>query len=300
MLIKIERCPVCQSSRIKAYKKGSLKAEELSPEKIKITDAEYGQTWDLSQCQDCGYIFANPCPEASILARLYHEVEDPAYELEALGRRKNFRRLLRRLEKLLPNRGTLLDVGAATGLLLVEARQRGWDVTGIEPSRWAVEIAARKYGLALHPESFEDFEAREKKFDALTLVDIIEHTPYPRKLIEKARDCLKPNGILVIVTPDIKSLTARLAGNRWWHFRPGHLGYFQRQSLQKLVELASFEILKWKRYSWSFSLDYLLRRLRPFSWLLKIPGLASLWPRIQIKLALGDSFEIYARKKEPI
>jgi SAM-dependent methyltransferase len=133
-----------------------------------------------------------------------------------------------------------------------------------------------------------------------TLVDILEHTPDPRKLVEKARDWLNPGGILVIVTPDIKSLAARLAGNRWWHFRPGHLGYFQRQSLQKLLELASFQILKWKRYSWSFSLDYLLRRLHHFSWLLKISGLSSLWPRIQIKLALGDSFEVYARKKEKI
>jgi hypothetical protein len=158
MLIEIKKCPVCQSSRISPYKKGSLKPEELTPEKIKITDAEYGQTWDLSQCQDCGYIFANPCPAASILARLYHEVEDPAYEVEAPGRRRNFRRLLRRLEKLLPNKGSLLDVGAATGLLLVEARQRGWEATGIEPSRWAVEIAARKYGLALHLGSFESFE----------------------------------------------------------------------------------------------------------------------------------------------
>ena len=300
MLIKIEQCPVCQSSSIRPYKKGSLKPEELSPEKIKITDAEYGQTWDLSQCRECRYIFANPCPDASILARLYQEVEDPAYEVEAPGRRRNFRRLLRRLEKFLPTKGILLDVGAATGLLLVEARQRGWEVAGIEPSRWAVEIAARKYGLALHPGSFETFDTRKEKFDALTLVDILEHTPYPRKLVEQARDCLKTGGILVIVTPDIKSLAARLAGNRWWHFRPGHLGYFQRESLQKLIELASFEILKWKRYSWSFSLDYLLRRLRPFSWLLKIPGLASLWPRIQIKLALGDSFEVYARKKETI
>ncbi len=131
--------PSANSSKIIPYKKGSFSLEELTPEKIKTTDAEYGHIWDLSRCPACGYIFANPGPKESLLAILYKEVKDPDYEAEARGRRRNFRRLLSRLEKFLPGKGHLFDVGAATGLLLIEARQRGWQVNGIEPSRWAVK-----------------------------------------------------------------------------------------------------------------------------------------------------------------
>lgn len=300
MWIKIDHCPLCYSSKIFPYKKGNLSLEGLTPDKIKITDAEYGQIWDLSRCPACGYIFANPGPGKSLLAILYNELKDPDYEAEAEGRRRNFRRLLSRLEKFLPEKGHLFDVGAATGLLLIEARQRGWQVAGIEPSRWAVETAAKKYGLHLYLGSFEDFKGNGNQYDAITLIDILEHTPEPRKIVVKARELLKPDGIIVIVTPDIESLAARLAGRRWWHFRPGHLGYFHRKSLQTLLHLTSFQVLAWKRYSWSFSFDYILKRLPGLSWLTQVSNLASLWPRIQIKLALGDSFEVYAQKKEII
>ncbi len=300
MWTKINHCPLCHSSKIKPYKKGNLIQRGLTPEKIKITDADYGKIWDLSRCQVCGYVFANPFPGESLLASLYIQVEDPEYEAEAEGRRRNFRRLLHQIEKFVPQKGSLFDVGAATGLLLIEARQRGWKVAGIEPSRWAVKIAAEKYGLHLHLGSFEDYRHDENQYDVVTLVDILEHTPDPKKIMVKARELLKPGGIIVIVTPNIESLAARLAGCRWWHFRPGHLGYFNRRSLKTLLNLTSFQVLSWKKYSWNFSFNYLLKRLSVLSWLTKVPKLASLWPRIQIKLALGDSFEVYARKQEVI
>ncbi|MCX7974690.1 MAG: class I SAM-dependent methyltransferase [Candidatus Aminicenantes bacterium] len=269
----------------------------LSPEKIKITDADYGLTWDLSRCLDCSFVFANPCPEEKFITSLYSEVKDPAYEVEALGRRQTFRRLLHRLEKLRPQRGYLLDVGAATGLFLDEAKKRGWQVLGIEPSRWAVEIA-QKQGLKVFQGSLEDFKIDDQRYDVITLIDVLEHTPNPRKIVEKVQKLLKPQGLILIVTPDLESFLAKLTGRYWWHYRPAHLVFFNRQSLKKLLALTHFEVLSWKRYSWHFSLSYLFSRL-PFTfWLLHKPFLSSLWSRIQLKLALGDSFEVYAQKKE--
>jgi SAM-dependent methyltransferase len=295
---KRERCPVCFCPELQPFKKGSLALENLTPEKIMITDAEYGLTWDLSRCRHCAFVFANPGPDPELLAQLYSEVKDPDYEVEATGRRRNFRRILRRLEKWAAEKGRLFDVGAATGLFLDEAQKSGWQVSGIEPSRWAREQARIKYGLSLHPGSLETFNPNQLVYDVVTLIDILEHTPNPRLIMEKVNGLLKTKGVLVIVTPDLNSLAARLAGRGWWHFRPGHLGYFNRRSLQHLLDLTGFVVLSWRRYSWSFSLDYLLRR-RPFlSPFLKLPGLASFWSRIPIKLALGDSFEVYAQKKE--
>ena len=41
--------------------------------------------------------------------------------------------------------------------------------------------------------------------------------------------------MLVIVTPDIGSLAARIMGGRWWHYRVAHINFFNRRSLAWLL-----------------------------------------------------------------
>jgi SAM-dependent methyltransferase len=291
-------CPACAGGSIREYRKGTFSGR-LTQDEIKITDSQYGKTWDLSICAGCGHIFANPCPAPDSLASLYGRVEDPVYEEEARGRSKNFRRILRRLEKFLPMKGALFDVGAATGILLDLARRRGWEPAGIEPSSWAVEVAAQKYGLDLFEGRLETAPLPEGRYAAMTMVDFIEHTPVPFEALRKARAILKPGGVLVLVTPDNHSWAARIAGRRWWHLRPAHLAFFSRRSLSALFRRAGFAVVAERRYAWTFSLHYLLSRKPAFQAALKAGILASLLKRIPLKLALGDSFEIYAIKDGP-
>jgi SAM-dependent methyltransferase len=293
----LSNCPVCSSPNFVLFKKSSFDSLSLSEEHIKITDSEYGQTWELSRCQECTHVFANPAPVPSLIQSLYSRVEDPDYEEEARGRGKNFRRILSRLDKLSTRKGRLLDVGAATGILVRLAKEKGWEAEGIEPSAWAVRFARDNYGLNLIEESFEAAGLEFETYSVVTMVDFIEHTARPLENLEKASRILAPDGILCLVTPDIASFTARLMGRRWWHFRPGHLSYFTSNSLEFLLGRAGFEILKKRKYSWTFSAYYLLSRKQALRYLIKNPRTALFWKRIPIKLALADSLEIYAVKR---
>ncbi|MDH7511494.1 MAG: class I SAM-dependent methyltransferase [Clostridiales bacterium] len=293
--IDLATCPACAGQRIRRYKKGTY-AGRLTQDEIKITDSQYGRVWDLSLCLDCGHIFANPCPSPDFIFSLYGEVCDPEYEEEAAGRSRNFLPILESLERVIPERGALFDVGAATGILLDLARSRGWEPDGIEPSSWAVKTAAEKYGLALRHGPFETACLKGNAYAAVLMVDFIEHTPLPHEAVVRAQRILRPAGILVLVTPDIRSPAARIAGRRWWHLRPAHLAFFSRASLQALLSRAGFTIIEERRYAWTFSAHYLLSRKRLTRVLLKNSAMSSFFKRIPIKLALGDSFEIYARK----
>ncbi len=295
--MSLRSCPACAGQRLRPFRKGTYRGR-LNEEQIKITDSQYGKTWDLSLCVDCGHLFANPCPSPAFLRSLYSRVEDPDYEAEASGRARNFLPILRRLEALMPAKGLLLDVGAATGILLDLARRRGWNTDGVEPSGWAVQVAAEKYGLKLRPGAFEEVELEENAYDAVTLIDLIEHTAFPFEVVRKARTILRPGGFLVLVTPDIHSPAARIAGRRWWHLRPAHLAFFSRGSLTALLTRAGLSIVKESRYAWTFSLHYLLSRQKITRPLLRATRLASFFKKIPIKLAFGDSFEIYARKDD--
>jgi SAM-dependent methyltransferase len=297
---KFERsdgCPVCASKKIDPYKKGTFDYALLNMEQIKITDSEYGKIWDLDRCRDCGHIFANPTPKPEFIRSLYSQVEDPAYDLESEGRSQNFIGILRVLGEMRPARGALFDVGAATGILLRLAREQGWTADGIEASDWAVAYAAKKYGIRVLQGFFEETNEAAGPYQAVTMIDFIEHTPKPGDAIRKACAILAPGGIVCLVTPDIHSVAARLAGKRWWHLRPGHLAYFSARSLETLLAGAGFKIVKKKRYAWTFSLYYLLSRKKFFNFLTRKRRLVSFFGKIRIKLALGDSFEIYAIKE---
>jgi 2-polyprenyl-3-methyl-5-hydroxy-6-metoxy-1,4-benzoquinol methylase len=292
-----ENCPVCTSRRLRSFKKGTLSARFFDETKLKTTYGRYGEVWALGECLDCGHLFANPVPDREFLLSLYARVEDAAYDEESFGRSHNFLRLLKTLEDLAPAKGALFDAGAASGLFLHLARERGWSVSGVEASAWSVRFAKIKYGLDLIPGALEDLPSSLGPFRAVTMIDLIEHTPVPRAAVAKAYKILAPGGVLCVVTPDIRSFTARLAGKRWWHLRPGHIAYFSAKSLETLLRRAGFTISRRKRYVWTFSLHYVLSRISPFSAMANHPQTASFLKRFRIKLALRDSFEIYAMKE---
>ena len=276
------------------HKTGTFDASSLSTNHIKITDSEYGKIWDLNRCNNCTHVFANPCPSQEYIQSLYIEVEDPVYQEEAQGRSRNFNRILKYLDKIHPERGIIFDVGAATGILLDISRQTGWHVEGIEPSAWAVGVARDKYNIEIREGVFEKAALQAEHYTVVTMVDFIEHIPHPFDAVSIAHNILAPGGTLCLVTPDINSLAARIFGKKWWHYRPGHLGYFSKKSLHFLLQNTGFRIKKVRKYSWTFSLHYLLSRKSSLNFLLKNHVLASFWKKIPIKLVLQDSFELYA------
>ncbi len=289
-------CPVCASPEISAFKKTTFDIHSLDKDDVKITDSAYGKIWDLSRCSNCTHVFANPRPTSEFILSLYSQIEDPLYEDEAPGRAQNFKRILRRLEKLRPQKGNIFDVGAATGILLSLASERGWEPDGVEPSDWAAQVAEKKYGLSLRLGDFAEIDAPREHYTAVTMVDFIEHITHPETALMKAHDLLSHEGILCLVTPDIQSLAARLFQNKWWHFRPAHLSYFSLQSLRTLLTRCGFEVIQVRKYSWTFSAHYLLSRIGPLNIFLKNARLASVWKKIPIKLTLSDSYEVYAQK----
>jgi SAM-dependent methyltransferase len=293
-LTPLERCPLCRSPEIALFKKGTVMPERISAADFKITDSHYGSRWTFFSCRDCGFVFANPVPDREAIAGFYAALADEEYSQEDEGRGRNFRVILQRLRAFVPPGSALLDVGAASGIFLNLAREGGYRVTGIEPSAALVADAKDRYGLELFCGSAEQFATREK-FMAVTLLDVLEHVTDPDAFLGVLERFLAPGGTLVIVTPDIDSLAARIMGGRWWHFRVAHVNFFNRRSLDRLLERHGFEVALQKRFAWNFSLYYLVTRLLPF---LKGKTLQTRLNKLHLKLQLLDSWEVYARKKE--
>ncbi len=293
-LTPLDRCPLCQSPQINLFKAGTVDPRAIRAVDFKITDSHYGSRWTFYSCMKCGFVFANPVPDGETIANFYAALADEEYSQEDEGRGRNFSLILKRLGSFVPPGSTLLDVGAASGIFLNLARIAGYRVTGIEPSAALVADAEKLYGLKLFHGTAEQFAAGEK-FDAITLLDVLEHVPDPGSFLNVLERFLSPGGMLVIVTPDIGSMAARIMGGRWWHYRVAHVNFFDRRSLGHLLGKHGFEVILRRRFAWNFSLYYLLTRILPF---LKGKTLQTRLKKLHLKLQLLDSWEVYARKKE--
>jgi 2-polyprenyl-3-methyl-5-hydroxy-6-metoxy-1,4-benzoquinol methylase len=293
-LTALDRCPLCQSPRIRLFKKGTVAPEKINANDFRITDNHYGSRWTFYCCRDCGFVFANPVPDRETIDHFYAALSDEEYSREDEGRGRNFAVILKRLRHFAAPGQSLLDVGAASGIFLNLARQAGYRVSGIEPSAALVADAEKLYGLKLFCGSAEQFNAAEK-FAIITILDVLEHVTDPGAFLEGLQRFLAPGGMLVIVTPDIGSWAARIIGGRWWHYRVAHINFFNRRSLQRILEKYGFEVALRKRFAWNFSIYYLLTRLLPFS---MGKTLQTPLKKLHCKLQLFDSWEVYARKKE--
>jgi 2-polyprenyl-3-methyl-5-hydroxy-6-metoxy-1,4-benzoquinol methylase len=138
-------------------------------------------------------------------------MSDEDYLVEEEGRRRTARRLLDLLAKHVPS-GRLLEVGCGHGLLLDEARRRGYDAEGLELSVDAARHARDALGLTVRETVLEDTALDGECYDAVLLIDVLEHLDDPVAALKRAGSLLAAGGALLIVTPDPSSLTARVAG----------------------------------------------------------------------------------------
>jgi 2-polyprenyl-3-methyl-5-hydroxy-6-metoxy-1,4-benzoquinol methylase len=301
-----EPCNLCGGSNYDIVYPSSLRADP-GPDSVKITDGEYNVCGQIVLCNDCGLACVNPRQPSETVVSLYSQMEDETYHHEAAGRKRAFRKILKQMMKLggphdVPPR--LLDVGAATGLLLQEAEQLGWRASGVEPSIWAAEVAKDTYGLDVHCGTLEDSPFASGEFDFVTAVDVIEHVADPRGLLEAIGQKLKSDGIVCVVTPDFDSFVAKFLKQNWWHVRQAHIYYFTEKSLERLLDETGYRIIKKKRYAWTFSVDYWASRFENFSppifsfaQFLKRRALFRPAFKWNIRINFMDSFEWYLKRK---
>lgn len=111
----------------------------------------------------------------------------------------------------------LLDVGCGTGFLLERLAGRGWTGVGVDLSPESVAHATRRLeeiGAAdrLTAVVGSAYEPPAGPFDLITLTDVLEHLEDPRACLAALRAQLAPGGLLVISTPNRRSLP----GARRW------------------------------------------------------------------------------------
>lgn len=139
-----------------------------------------------------------------------------------------------------PGGGRILDVGCGSGGWLLQMRQLGWQVEGVDFDPDATEAAARE-GLTVRRGSLEEQHYPSETFDVVTMNHSIEHVPDPLKTIKECARILKSGGQLALGTPNNQSRGHRYFKQDWIGIDPPrHLHTFSRQSMRRLLAWAGF------------------------------------------------------------
>jgi SAM-dependent methyltransferase len=206
---------------------------------------------NLLQCVTCGQLVSQIGESAYLAALAKFDSERGTLPTASTQKRHDQRaaKLFRQIRAVLglraENTMRLLDIGCSTGALIMSARREGIDAEGVEPAERAAR-AAQAAGLRVFPGTLESAGYPMGRFQAATLMEVIEHLRDPATLLQEVRRILEPKGILVVGTGNAASWTVSLMGGRWDYFQVepfgGHVSFFTPGSLSRLAERCGFRV----------------------------------------------------------
>lgn len=150
----------------------------------------------------------------------------------------------------------VFEVGCGNGANARVLTDRGWEVTGIDPSTTGIALANRRYpDLKLYEASaYDDLAARFGQFPAVISLEVVEHLYFPRRFAATLFSLVAPGGTVIVSTPYhgyLKNLALALSGQLDSHFTAlwdyGHIKFWSTKTLGVLLREAGFVDLRFLR-----------------------------------------------------
>ncbi len=278
-------CKICGSPGIPTYK-------DL-PDRLFSSPG----LWNLSKCSnsECGLMWLDPMPLEEDIYKAYRSYYThgdksggtPSLEARITKALVPIFQLFMRLTPIHRERvdieqmflgnivpGRVLEVGCGDGTMLSRLADLGWSVEGQEVDPISATIAA-KANITIHLGSLVSLNLPEASYDAIVMNHVIEHVHDPVKLLAECQRLLKPGGILVAVTPNIRSFAHRAFHSNWRDLDPPrHVMIHCRNSLHPVAEKAGFASIKIRTVSAKASSIYRSLQLKYENKYPKVPMIA--------------------------
>lgn len=223
-------CPVCKSSGATEF----------------YSETGYdGKAYHLYRCSPCDFGFVYPRPTQEYLNSLYSAYYGHQSQ-EGTAGHLNFRKpVFEKICNLLPEGKLLLDVGCGNGDFIFEAQSRGWKTSGVEVSDTAVDYATNSRHLNVLKSDLTHLPFPDSTFDAVTLLDVLEHLLEPVVTLSAIQRVLKPGGTLIVQVPNtpfqIFKASLKARGTRM--ATPLHVNHFSEASLKAASRKVNLEVI---------------------------------------------------------
>jgi 2-polyprenyl-3-methyl-5-hydroxy-6-metoxy-1,4-benzoquinol methylase len=197
-------------------------------------------------CDDCTHVFTEGYYHDEALNLIFGSTQD----IQVVGNQMEGQRHVsaRMIEKCLPyaKSGNWLDVGFGNGSLLFTAQEFGFNVHGLDLRETSVS-AIQRLGIPADQDDITEFET-DQKFDVISMMDVLEHMPFPRLGLQAAFDLMNPGGVLFVSMPNSdspawKDLDRQNLNPYWGEIE--HYHNFGRTTLYGLLQEFGFKPVKY-------------------------------------------------------
>lgn len=220
------------------------------------------ENFEILECNECKLLFTSPCPAPDKIGD-YYKSEDylshneskkgivpTIYNLVKKVNIKNKFKIATNRQQTTANNQNILDIGCGVGDFLNYAKEKGCNITGIEPSEDARKIAESKLGTKIFsPEELQNIP--NESFDIVTMWHVLEHVADLKTEIHHLERIVKKNGRLVLALPNYKSFDAEYYKDKWAAYDvPRHLNHFSRTSIKNIFNTTAFQLIDIKPLKW--------------------------------------------------
>lgn len=230
--IHYTNCPVCNSADINPL----LTVKDFSVSK---------EDFVIWQCGVCTLRFTQDVPDEDSIGPYYQSQDYISHSNTDKGLLNKLYQRVRKytlgqkaniIISYTKQQGKLLDIGAGIGAFLSVMKEKGWEISGVEPDEVARKNATQLFGLELdQPSALPQFQ--QKSYDAITLWHVLEHVHQLHEYIERLKDLLTDDGKIFIAVPNYTSGDAATYRNYWAAYDvPRHLYHFTPKSIESLVK----------------------------------------------------------------
>jgi 2-polyprenyl-3-methyl-5-hydroxy-6-metoxy-1,4-benzoquinol methylase len=233
---------------------------DVPVEEFACTTGALAQHDDIVQCRRCGLVSSVPTISGEEIVEGYTQVVDEKYLAEETARRELFDWFCEAMDGFVVRGRRLLEAGANMGLFLSVAKEHGWDVHGVEPSKWAVEQGVSRFGVDLRQGTVEEIDDPPGSSDVVVMLDVLEHLADPLAALKRLREAIDDEGLLVLSTVNLDGLHARARKGNWPWFIRSHLHYFSKETLHAMLQTAGFRMVDWQIVPRSFHVSYVAGR----------------------------------------
>lgn len=297
-------CAICGTSdnSTELYA-ANFSPEDLNPEVFSARRLPDKIHFRIVRCRSCGLVRSDPTIDQDSLAELYGQ-SSQTYDAEVPNLQRTYLRYLDAAVRLLDNAdssrshaGHLLEIGCGNGFFLEKALDYGFEqVTGIEPSRQAIEKSPPRVRDSIIQGVLRPGILPEAHFDMICMFQVFDHLSAPGAVLDECHKSLAQGGGILCLNHDVAAPSARLLGERSPIIDIEHTYLYSLATMSRIFSEHGFKPLR-VGAAWNLvSLNSLSRlfplpgntKSRLLSFLARVPRLG----RISRSLPLGNLYLI--------
>jgi SAM-dependent methyltransferase len=223
-------CPLCDS-------KDMSEAQLADCSRHPLYRSEIPPQMRWMRCGACGHVFTDGYFSPGALELLFSNTnarQRPGWDVH--GSRATSAKMVEKVRAALGSvRGRWLDVGFGNGSLLGAAMEYGFEAVGLDLRSESVELM-RLYGVETHLLDLADYEP-SSPLSVISMADVLEHIPYPKTALERARRILADDGVLLLSMPNTDCFAWKCLDHRGENPYWGELEHYHNFGYRRLCAL---------------------------------------------------------------